>query len=107
MWFRVAREYAESVDQYLEHNVPDVTDDLALREWDDKFLEENVEGKYGEVRYNRYSYSCGEFGHGFLDRDFYHGRAGERVEICDQLSAHKKLICVKRIEGSDKMSHLF
>ncbi|MEU0883366.1 DUF6119 family protein [Lentzea sp. NPDC005914] len=105
VWFRVAHEYAESIDLYLEHNVPDVTDDLALPEWDDKFLEENIEGKYGEIRYNRYA--CRELGHGMLDRDLYRGRAGENVEYCDQLSAHKKLICVKRMDGSDKMSHLF
>lgn len=104
-WFRVDLEYAEIVDRYLQDNVPDVTDQLDLPKWDDDFLKANVEGKYGEDRYNRYS--CDQLGHGLLDRDFYRGRAGEQVEICDQLTPAKQLVCVKRMDGSDKMSHLF
>ncbi|MER5268259.1 DUF6119 family protein [Actinosynnema sp. NPDC002837] len=104
-WFRVDRGYAEIVDRYLADNIPDITETLDMPEWDDEYLIRHVDGNYGEDRYNRHS--CALRGHALLDRDFYRGRAGERVEICDQLTADKKLICVKRMDGSDKMSHLF
>lgn len=104
-WFRVHPGYAKTVDRYLADSIPDITDELGLPQWDDEYLEEHVEGKYGEDRYNRYT--CDQRGYALLDRDFYRGQAGERVEICDQLTPDKKLICVKRMDGSDKMSHLF
>ncbi|MFF5992378.1 MULTISPECIES: DUF6119 family protein [Prauserella] len=73
--------------------------------WDDSYLKAHVEGRYGEERYNRWvAQKCGYM---LLDRDLYRGRAGERVEICDLLTKDKQLICVKRMDGSDKMSHLF
>lgn len=104
-WFRVDQRYAEIVDRYLADNIPDITDELDLPEWDDEYLTAHVDGKYGEDRYNRHS--CEQRGYALLDQDFYRGSAGERVEICDQLTPDKKLICVKRMDGSDKMSHLF
>lgn len=104
-WFRVNPGYAETVDRYLADSIPDITDELDLPQWDDEYLKAHVEGKYGEDRYNRYA--CDRRGYALLDRDFYRGQAGEQVEICDQLTPDKKLICVKRMDGSDKMSHLF
>lgn len=104
-WFRIDQEYVDLVDRYIRDNVQDVTDELGLPDWDDKFLLENVEGRYGEDRYNRWLGDTRSYG--VLDKDLYRGRAGERVEICDLLTADRILICVKRMHGSDKMSHLF
>ncbi|WP_433654324.1 DUF6119 family protein [Nocardia sp. CA-128927] len=42
-----------------------------------------------------------------LDRQLYRGRPGTNIEVCDVLTRDKKLLCVKRMDGSDKMSHLF
>lgn len=104
-WFRIDQEYVHLVDHYIKDNVADITDELRLPAWDDEFLKHNVDGRYGEDRYNKWVGR--ERGFAVLDQDLYRGRAGERVEICDLLTADKKLICVKRMDGSDKMSHLF
>ncbi len=104
-WFRIDQQYVEVVDRHLRDNVDDLTVDLQLPVWDDKYLKDNVKGKYGEERYNRYV--SDEYGYALLDRKLYRGQAGERVEICDLLTPDKKLICVKRMDGSDKLSHLF
>lgn len=104
-WFRVHPEYVEIVDRYLRDEVDDLTASLRLPAWDDDYLTANVEGNYGEERYNRHV--SREQGHVLLDRDLYRGNAGEKVEICDLLTPDKKLICVKRMDGSDKLSHLF
>lgn len=105
IWFRVDQEYVEQVDRFLSAKVPDLTGELGLPVWDEKFLEENVEGKYGEERYN--IWVGDQLGHAVLDRKLYRGKAGEKVEICDLLTKGKHLICVKRMDGSDKLSHLF
>lgn len=104
-WFRVDQEFVTLVDRYLNDNIADLTGPLSLPKWDDEFLREHVQGRYGEERYNRWV--CQEFGFSLLDRDLYRGRSGEHVEICDMLTKDKQLICVKRMDGSDKMSHLF
>lgn len=105
VWFRVDQAYVEQVDRFLSSKVLDLTAELGLPVWDEKFLEKNAEGKYGEQRYN--NWVGGQLGHAVLDRDLYRGNAGEKVEICDLLTKSKHLICVKRMDGSDKLSHLF
>jgi uncharacterized protein (TIGR04141 family) len=104
-WFRVDQQYVDFVDRYIRDNVADMTDNLCLPSWDDTFLKKNVEGWYAELRYN--TWVSQESGYVLLDRDLYRGKADEHVEICDLLTRDKKLICVKRMDGSDKMSHLF
>ncbi len=91
----------------MRDNVTDLTNDLQLPDWDDKFLiDRGIEGKYGEERYNRWLVeSRNDAIH--LDRDFYYPQPGSKIEICDALTRDKLLICVKRMDGSDKMSHLF
>jgi uncharacterized protein (TIGR04141 family) len=105
IWFRVDQAYVEQVDRFLANKVVDLTAELGLPLWDEKFLEENVAGKYGEQRYN--IWVGDQLGHVVLDRKLYRGSAGEKVEICDLLTKGKHLICVKRMDGSDKLSHLF
>ncbi|MFC4002998.1 DUF6119 family protein [Prauserella oleivorans] len=104
-WFRIDQEYVELVDRYLRDFVDLWPEDQRLPAWDDSYLKAHVEGRYGEERYNRWV--ARERRYVLLDRDLYRGRAGERVEICDLLTKDKQLICVKRMDGSDKMSHLF
>jgi uncharacterized protein (TIGR04141 family) len=105
VWFRVDQAYVEQVDRFLANKVVDLTAELGLPVWDEDFLEQNVEGSYGEQRYN--NYVGDELGHLVLDRKLYRGSAGERVEVCDLLTRSKQLVCVKRMDGSDKLSHLF
>lgn len=104
-WFRIDQEYVDLVDRYLRDNVTDLTQTVELLEWDDEYLKEHVEGRYGEERYNRWVSQ--QLGYSLLDRDLYRKRGGQQVEICDLLTRDKQLICVKRMDGSDKMSHLF
>ena len=82
-----------------------MTDGFNLPSWDDDWLREHVEGHYAEERYNRHASET--TGYCLVDRDLYHGPAGERVEACDLLAKDKALVCVKRLDGSDTMIHLF
>lgn len=103
-WFSIAPTYAAQLQAVLDR-VPDLTDALTLPDWNDQWLSEHVDGKYAEERYNRHV--AGTAGYVLGDRDLYHGPAGERVEACDLLTKDKDLICVKRLDGSDTMIHLF
>jgi uncharacterized protein (TIGR04141 family) len=104
-WFRIDQAYVDLVDRYIRDYVTDITTDLRLPEWDDDYLNQHVDGKYAEDRYNRWV--SGERGYALLDLDFYRKPVGAQIEICDLLTKDKQLICVKRMDGSDKMSHLF
>lgn len=105
-WFRVDRDYAERIHRFMR-DVVDVTEELQLPDWNDAWLADNVEGAYPEERYNRHVSQ--QRSYVLLDRQLYYGPAqtGQRVEICDLLTKDKQLICVKRLDGSDKMAHLF
>ncbi|WP_191093856.1 DUF6119 family protein [Nocardia colli] len=105
-WIRINNDYVDLVNRYMRDSILDMTEDLHLPAWDDQFLLDNVPGKYGEERYNNW------LGQKLpdaivLDRQLYRGRPGVKIEVCDVLTRDKKLLCVKRMDGSDKMSHLF
>lgn len=105
VWFKIDQRYAERLDRFMDA-VDDLTDELALPDWDDAdLIARGVPGNYGEERYNNFVGESG--GYVTLDRKFYRGEVGEQVEICDLLNSKKQLLCVKRMDGSDKMSHLF
>jgi uncharacterized protein (TIGR04141 family) len=104
-WFSIAPSYAAHLDEVLA-KIPELTaDTLNLPEWDDTWLEQHVEGDYREDRYNRHAADVTGFA--LVDRDLFYGPAGERVEACDLLSSDKQLVCVKRLDGSGTMIHLF
>jgi uncharacterized protein (TIGR04141 family) len=104
-WFKVDQTYADRLARFV-NGVEDLTDELSLPDWDDTDLKfRGVQGAYGEERYNNLVGS--QTGYMVLDRDLYHGEVGEKVEVCDLLTSKRQLICVKRMDGSDKMSHLF
>jgi uncharacterized protein (TIGR04141 family) len=105
-WFRVDRDYAERINRFM-NGIVDVTEELQLPDWEDEWLAANVAGAYPEERYNRHVSQ--QRGYALLDRNLYYGpaRTGQRVEICDLLTSEKQLICVKRLDGSDKMVQLF
>jgi uncharacterized protein (TIGR04141 family) len=105
-WFKVDQSYAERINRFMEH-VEDITDERQLPVWDDEWLSANVEGPYPEARYNRHVSQSRGFA--LLDRNLYYGptQTGQRVEICDLLTPDRQLICVKRLDGSDKMVQLF
>ncbi|MFI6172375.1 DUF6119 family protein [Nocardia sp. NPDC051052] len=105
-WIRINNDYVELVNRYMRDSIVDMTKDLKLPPWDDQFLLDNVPGKYGEERYNNFLGQ--ELSDAIvLDRQLYRGRPGVKIEVCDVLTRDKKLLCVKRMDGSDKMSHLF
>lgn len=103
-WFKIDADYAATLNRIVDR-VEDVTDQLALPGWDEDWLKLNVDGKYGEERYNRHVHE--ERRYALVDRTAYRGAAGQRIETCDLLTKDKQLICVKRLDGSDKMAHLF
>lgn len=103
-WFKVDDDFAHELDRKIAA-IPDVTAAVALPDWDAEWLKTNVEGNYTEERYNVHAASV--LGHVLLDRKLYSGAAGERVEIADMLSKNRELLCVKRLDGSATMVHLF
>ncbi|WP_353708523.1 DUF6119 family protein [Cellulosimicrobium sp. ES-005] len=103
-WFHVAEDFAQQIDSLIAA-IPDCTASLGLPEWNATWLKANIEGNYGEERYNRHA--AATCGYVLLDRQLYHGSAGERVEISDLLTARRELVCVKRLDGSATMVHLF
>lgn len=103
-WFKVAESYATYLAQVLDR-VPDVTDEVAMPDWNDDWLKANVVGNYGEERYNRHA--AARPGNYLVDRKLYTASAGERVEACDVITNRKQLVCVKRLDGSATMIHLF
>lgn len=106
-WVRISGDYVALVDRYVRDNIVDMTTTLNLPGWDDRYLvDNNVPGTYGEQRYNNW---LGQMLSDavVLDRQLYRGRPGMRVEVCDVLIRGKILLCVKRMDGSDKMSQLF
>ncbi|MFE9577575.1 DUF6119 family protein [Nocardia sp. NPDC006044] len=106
-WIRINNDYVELVNRYMRDSIVDMTRDLDLPTWDDQLLlEENIPGNYGEERYNNWLGQ--ELPDAIvLDRQLYRDRPGVKIEVCDVLTRDKKLLCVKRMDGSDKMSHLF
>jgi uncharacterized protein (TIGR04141 family) len=102
-WFSIDPTYAAHLETVLAR-VPEVAN-FSLPTWDDQWLHDNIEGRYAEQRYNRHAATA--TGYCLVDRDLYHGAAGERVEACDLLTKGKALVCVKRLDGSDTMIHLF
>ncbi|WP_163512160.1 DUF6119 family protein [Fodinicola acaciae] len=104
-WFRIDRDYVETLERFMA-GVQDITPDFPLPVWDEDWLvANNIEGKYGEERYNNHVGK--ECGYAVLDRKFYRGRAGQKIEVCDLLTPARQLVCVKRLDGADRLSHLF
>ncbi len=97
-WFRINADYVTYINEQV-HSIDDVTDELGLRSWPmDSGWEE---GDYNEKLCEARDWVL------FDKKNFYIGGPNQKVEICDALTASYEFICVKRMERSATLSHLF
>ncbi|MEU6210965.1 TIGR04141 family sporadically distributed protein [Streptomyces sp. NPDC047023] len=94
-WFRIASDYVGEIARKIDE-LEDVTDHLNLPGW--------ISGSEGA--YN--SKVCEERGYVHFDaRNFMIGGPHQKVEVCDFLTKEYDFVCVKKMEDSATMSHLF
>lgn len=94
-WFRIASDYVAEVNNRVS-DIEDVTGILDLPAW--------TSGK--ECEYNKMV--CDQLGFLHLDaRDFMIGGPHQKVEVCDFITPQFDFVCVKKMEDSATMSHLF
>lgn len=98
-WYRIDRDHLADLQERIRR-IPDVTDELSLRSW---FAESEDEEGYNLKALDS------SIDHVVLDRSLFYNRGGGnlKVEICDLLTRRKELICVKKMNSSSTLSHLF
>ncbi|MEU2529327.1 TIGR04141 family sporadically distributed protein [[Kitasatospora] papulosa] len=94
-WFRIASDYVSEINKRVVE-IEDVTGSLNLPPW-----KGGREGDYNKA-------ACKAQGHIHLDaRNFMIGGPHQKVEVCDFLTRGYDFVCVKKMEDSATMSHLF
>ncbi|MFI6443260.1 TIGR04141 family sporadically distributed protein [Kitasatospora sp. NPDC050543] len=95
-WFRIASEYIEDINRQISE-VPDITQELMLPGWNSG----DSEGQYNKG-------VCDQRGYIHLDaKSFMVGGPHQKIEICDFITPEFDFVCVKRMESSATLSHLF
>jgi uncharacterized protein (TIGR04141 family) len=97
-WFRVNRNYAQGVREQVA-NLLDLTDVLALP----PMRAAESEGEYNER-------VAQERGWRHLDKRLFTGTGSERnqkIEVADMLAPEHRFLCVKKMQSSAGLSHLF
>lgn len=100
-WFRIDKDYVKKVNDQVR-SLPDITNDLALPDWGkDKDGKELTEGTYNEDTAKKHQWLL-------LDKkNFPIGGPHQKVEIADLITHKGDFLCVKRMESSATLSHLF
>ncbi|QPP07544.1 hypothetical protein G4Z16_15395 [Streptomyces bathyalis] len=100
-WFRIAAGYLHEINSRIDQ-IEDVTEGIGLPPW-----LPNLDGSYKtETEYNEDV--ADECGHILLDtKNFMIGGSHQKVEVCDLLTKEYDFVCVKKMEDSPTMSHLF
>ncbi|MEV5284903.1 TIGR04141 family sporadically distributed protein [Streptomyces albidoflavus] len=94
-WFRISPDYVKEINDKVAQ-LDDITSSLNLPPW--------TSGKEGD--YNKQV--CEDLGFIHLDaQNFAIGGPHQKVEICDFLTPNFDFVCVKKMEDSATMSHLF
>lgn len=95
-WFLAEAHYVKHVRAEVAA-LPDLTATLALAP---------VRNKESEGAYNSRMATLNDLL--LMDKDnFRIGGSHDKIEVCDLLSERRELICVKKMESSSSMSHLF
>jgi uncharacterized protein (TIGR04141 family) len=97
-WFRINRSYAENVRNRIR-SITDLTDSLNLEPM--AFREK--EGDYNKRLAENRAWLC-------LDKQLFYGTGSEqnqKIEVCDILADEHRFICVKKMNSSATLSHLF
>jgi uncharacterized protein (TIGR04141 family) len=95
-WFRVESGYIEQVQSRVAA-IPDITDTLRLPDFKRREREDGFNSRVAKAK-----------GWLLLDKKmFTFGRPNNRIEACDLLTPERQFICVKKMESSATLSHLF
>jgi len=100
-WFKIASDYVQEINGEVA-KIEDITQAIKLPDW-----LPGADGKHGdEGDYNdKVSRARGYIP---LDaKNFLIGGPHQKVEICDFITSDLDFVCVKRMEGSPTLSHLF
>jgi uncharacterized protein (TIGR04141 family) len=102
-WFRISVDYVQEINERIAA-VEDISSFLALPPW-----RANPDGKYPtETTYNKDICKDNEDKYIHLDtKNFSIGGSHQKVEIADLLTKNYDFVCVKRMEDSATLSHLF
>ncbi|MYV58779.1 hypothetical protein GTW37_03455 [Streptomyces sp. SID4931] len=94
-WFRISSDYVREINARVAE-LDDVTASLNLPAW-----RKGSEGEYNLA-------TCQAQGHIHLDaKNFMIGGPHQKVEVCDFITREYDFVCVKKMEDSATMSHLF
>jgi uncharacterized protein (TIGR04141 family) len=97
-WFAVSDQLLADVGSRLAE-IADLTDQLGLPPWG---------AALSETEYNRRTAAASAGRWALLDRRNFTAVPGHStIEICDLLDERRHLVCVKKADGSGKLSHLF
>jgi uncharacterized protein (TIGR04141 family) len=98
-WYRVDKDHLQGLQERI-NQLPDLTSALSLPPWH--------KGYANEADYNNETHPRNEVPV-VLDKALFYNRGGRnlKVEVCDLLTRHKELICVKKMKDSATLSHLF
>lgn len=95
-WFKADQDYVEQIRKEVAA-LDDISDDLDLLPVEDQ----ETEGEYN-------ARLADEKGYVLLDKaSFKIGNSYDKIEICDMLSPETDLICIKKMNDSSSLSHLF
>lgn len=95
-WFRIARQYYQSVVDFFKSLDPLELDLPTYTPADD-----------GEAAYTRRASESRPERFALMDKNFTHHSIAGTIEFCDLFSSEKQIIHVKRYGGSSRLSHLF
>lgn len=94
-WFRISSDYVKEINDKISR-IEDITDSLNLPAW-----KSGKEGAYNKK-------VCKQFGYIHLDaKNFMIGGPHQKIEVCDFITPEFDFVCVKKMEDSATMSHLF
>ncbi|MFS8202631.1 TIGR04141 family sporadically distributed protein [Streptomyces sp. CWNU-52B] len=100
-WFKIASDYVQEINAEVA-KIEDVTKEIKLPDW----LPDG-DGKYGDEGDYNETVSTSR-GYIPLDaKNFLIGGPHQKIEICDFITSDLDFVCVKRMEGSPTLSHLF
>ncbi|PZE36819.1 hypothetical protein DEJ21_08015 [Curtobacterium sp. MCSS17_006] len=102
-WFSLQADFVAEIEAAMAE-VPDISEELELPEWDPEALRLDESDKTAEGSYNiGVSKSRG---YALLDKRLVTFGAYKRLEICDLLTPDAELLCVKAASDSPALSHL-
>ncbi|MEU7418675.1 TIGR04141 family sporadically distributed protein [Streptomyces antibioticus] len=94
-WFQISSDYVAEINERISR-IEDITDSIRLPAW-----KSGKEGEYNER-------VCKQFGYIHLDaKNFSIGGPHQKIEVCDFITPDFDFVCVKKMEDSATMSHLF